>query len=115
MNQKKENKPTNNKLNLLISCYEVPALEMVVKQIVRKLEELKLNYSGPIPLPRKRKIISVLCSPHKHKISQEHLGRIVYRRSIQIFLNALTDLNFAEFASSKLQLPGNIDIKLKQS
>lgn len=113
MNQKTKQNNQVNKLNILISCYEVPALEKAVKQIIKRLEGLEFN--GPIPLPRKKKVIAVLRSPHKHKRSQEHLGRIIYRRSIQILNASLADLNFAKFAYSDLKIPSNVDIKLKQS
>jgi ribosomal protein S10 len=51
---------------------------------VLQLEVVRQTISGPVPLPRKRRIYCVLRSPHVNKDSREHLEIRVHKRLIDI-------------------------------
>jgi len=54
-----------------------------------------------------------LRSPHKHKDSQEHLGRITHRRLIQVIDTSFADLNKAGLAGSYPQISRGVRVRVK--
>jgi small subunit ribosomal protein S10 len=101
------------KLNIVIEGFEVPLVEKTTVWILRKLLDAKLKFKGKVYLPKKWEIETVLKSPHKHKDSQEHLGRITYRRLIQVIDASFVDLNKAGLAGSYPQISRGVRIRIK--
>jgi len=65
--------------------------------------------SGPIPLPTKRTVYTVLRSPHVNKKSREQFEIRVHKRLI--YLTNVTPK--AVDALQKLDLPAGVDIEIK--
>ncbi|KLL02686.1 MAG: 30S ribosomal protein S10 [Mycoplasmataceae bacterium RV_VA103A] len=103
----------SNKLNIIIEGFEVPLVEITTAWIVRKLLNAKLKFTGKIYLPTKREVVTPLRSPHKHKDSQEHLGRMTYRRLIQVVDASFADLNKAGLAGSYPQISRGVQVRVK--
>ena len=75
--------------------------------------DAKLKFKGRVFLPNKREIVSILRSPHKHKDSQEHLGRITYRRLIQVIDASFAEVNKIGLAGSYPEISRGIRIRIK--
>jgi small subunit ribosomal protein S10 len=103
----------SNKLYIIIEGYEVPLVEKTTALILRKLLNAKLKFKGKIYLPRKEERETVLRSPHKHKDSQEHLGRTTYRRLIQVINASFSDVSKAGLAGSYPEISRGIRIRIK--
>lgn len=86
-------KESAGNLSIMIKGYDISTLEKATKQITQRLLKLGSKLSL-VYLPTKREIISLICSPHKHKKSQKHYGSITHRRMIRVSGVSLTDLNF---------------------
>jgi len=54
-----------------------------------------------------------LRSPHKHKDSQEHLGRITHRRLIQVINTSFADLNKIGLADPYPQISRGVQVRVK--
>jgi len=80
-----EKKSNQLKVAILIYGYDIFNTDETTKLIREKISQLKLNFSGPLPLPTKKKVVTVLISPHKHKDSQEQFIRELHRRLICVF------------------------------
>jgi len=102
-------KEKNNKLKITIRGYDVTATEEAARLVSEQITRLKLNFSGPIPLPLKREVVTVPISPHKHKDSQEQFIRITHRRVIHISEISQRDLEVL----SKLKISNTVALKLK--
>src|SRR4051795_650554 len=101
----------NNQLKIIIYGYDVRATEEATKLVAGQVSQLKMKFSGPIPFPTKRMVVTVPISPHKHKTSQEQFVRETHRRVINIL-----DISPKDLESLKnLRIPNTAGIKLKTS
>ncbi|HKL43847.1 MAG TPA: 30S ribosomal protein S10 [Candidatus Absconditabacterales bacterium] len=81
MATKKDLKP---KLRIKLKSYDVKMLESSVSKVVGLLLKSGAEIKGPIPLPKKRKLYTVLRSNFKFKDSREQFERMTYSRMIDV-------------------------------
>ncbi|HRX63617.1 MAG TPA: 30S ribosomal protein S10 [Candidatus Absconditabacterales bacterium] len=81
MATKKELTP---KLRIKLKSYDVKMLESSVSKVVGLLIKSGAEIKGPIPLPKKRKLYTVLRSNFKFKDSREQFERMTYSRMIDV-------------------------------
>ncbi|CAG8455514.1 12956_t:CDS:2 [Ambispora gerdemannii] len=98
----------NNQIKITVYGYDVATTEEATKIVGEKLSQLKLNFAGLVPLPTKRKVITVPISPHKHKSSQEQFVQLIHQRVIYIESVSSTDLESLE----KLKVPSTAHLKV---
>src|SRR3954447_25560758 len=101
----------NNQLKIIIYGYDVRATEEATKLVAGQVSQLKMKFSGPIPLPTKKLVVTVPISPHKHKDAQEQFVRETHRRVINIFNISPHDLE----SLKSLRIPNTAGLKLKTS
>ena len=65
--------------------------------------------SGPIPLPSKRSIYTVLRSPHVDKKSREQFQTKIHKRLVDILNSTPKTVE----SLMKLDLPAGVDIEIK--
>jgi small subunit ribosomal protein S10 len=78
---KKESKP---KLRIKLKSYDVKILESSVWKVVWLLIKSGAEIKWPIPLPKKRKLYTVLRSNFKFKSSREQFERMTYSRMLDV-------------------------------
>ena len=64
---------------------------------------------GPIPLPTKRSVYTVLRSPHVDKKSREQFEMRIHKRLIEISNSTPQTTEFLK----KLTLPASVDVEIK--
>jgi len=106
MKEKKEDKP---RIIIILEGYDIKTIEENIKSIVKQISYFGIKFSGPIPLPTKKKIITVPISPHKHKKSQEQFIRETHRRLIKILEISQSDMEVLK----KLKISNTVGISLK--
>jgi small subunit ribosomal protein S10 len=84
-------------------------LDRSAEEIVKTARRTGAEVSGPIPLPTKRTVYTVLRSPHVNKKSREQFEIRVHKRLI--YLTNVTSK--AVDALQKLDLPAGVDIEIK--
>ena len=65
--------------------------------------------SGPIPLPTKKEIVTILRATHKYKDSREQFEMRTHKRLIDILQPSAKTVD----ALMKLDLPAGVDIEIK--
>ena len=65
--------------------------------------------SGPVPLPTKRTVYTVLRSPHVDKKSREQFEVRIHKRLIDITRSTAQTMEALE----KLDIPAGVDIEIK--
>jgi small subunit ribosomal protein S10 len=65
--------------------------------------------SGPIPLPTRKEIFTVLKSPHVNKKAREQFQLCTYKRLIDIYSASPKTVD----ALMKLELPSGVDVEIK--
>ena len=85
----------------------------VIDESCEKILEVALasgaKVVGPIPLPTRRKMITVLKSPHTDKNAQEHFQILTHKRLIDILEPSERTID----SLMHLDLPAGVDIEIK--
>ena len=97
------------KIRIRLKAYDHVSLDRSVDEIVRTAKRTGALISGPIPLPTKRSLYTVLRGPHVDKKSREQFEMRVHKRLIDIHNSTPQTVD----ALMKLDLPAGIDIEIK--
>lgn len=97
------------RIRIKLKAYEHAMLDRSAEEIVKTARRTGADVSGPIPLPTKRSVYTVLRSPHVNKKSREQFEIRVHKRLIYL-TNVTTK---AVDALQKLDLPAGVDIEIK--
>ena len=97
------------RIRIKLKAYEHSMLDRSAEEIVKTARRTGADVSGPIPLPTKRTVYTVLRSPHVNKKSREQFEIRVHKRLIYL-TNVTTK---AVDALQKLDLPAGVDIEIK--
>lgn len=98
------------RIRVKLRSYDHRLLDNVTSRLVRAAVNTGAAVRGPVPLPTKRKIITVLRSPHIDKKSREQFMLLIHRRLVDIYPQspqATVD------SLSKLDIPSGVDIEVK--
>jgi small subunit ribosomal protein S10 len=99
----------SQKIKLKLKAYDHRLLDQVVKEIIETVRRTGARTSGPIPLPTKRELCTVLRSPVIDKKSREQFEISTHKRLIQIIEPTSKTID----ALKKLNLPSGVDIEIK--
>jgi len=79
-----DKKTQKTKLRIKLKSYDIKMLESSVGKVVALLIKSGAAVKWPIPLPKQRKVYTVLKSNFKFKNSREQFERITYSRMIDV-------------------------------
>lgn len=99
----------NQKIKIRLKAFDANMLDRSTSEIVRTAQKTGAKISGPIPLPTKRSIYTVLRSPHVNKKSREQFEIRVHKRLIEI--SEATPHTISDLMN--LELPAGVDIEVK--
>ena len=63
-------------IRIRLKAYDHQVIDQSAEKIVETAKRTGAEVSGPIPLPTKKEIITILRSVHKHKDSREQFEKI---------------------------------------
>ena len=110
MAKKQTTEVANGKIRIRLKAYDHVVLEQSAEKIVDTAKKTGAKVSGPIPLPTKREIVTILRSPHKHKDSREQFEMRTHKRLIDIKNPSKETLD----ALRRLDLPSGVNIQIKE-
>ena len=99
----------NSKIRISLKAYDHKTIDKSVVQIIETAKRTGCEVSGPVPLPTKREVITILRSVHVHKDSREQFELRTHKRLIDILSPNQKTMD----ALGKLDLPEGVDITLK--
>lgn len=106
----RRNKMAKEVIKISLKAYDHKLIDQAAKKIVESVLKTGATIQGPIPLPTKKEIFTILRSPHVNKDSREQFERRTHKRLIQI-----VDPNSKTIdALMRIDLPSGIDIVLKK-
>ncbi|MFA5356097.1 MAG: 30S ribosomal protein S10 [Candidatus Omnitrophota bacterium] len=97
------------KIRIKLKAYDHRLLDQAVEEIVETVKSTGAKISGPVPLPTKREIYTVLRSPVIDKKSREQFGLSTHKRLIDIFEPTSKTID----SLRKLNLPAGVDVEIK--
>lgn len=99
----------NPKIRISLKAYDHKLIDQSAAQIIETAKKTGAQISGPIPLPTKKEVVTIIRAVHKYKDSREQFEMRTHKRLIDILgPNAKT-----VDALSRLDLPAGVDITLK--
>ncbi len=97
------------KIRIKLRAYDHRLLDLSTEDIVETAKKTGANISGPVPLPTKREIFTVLRSPHVDKKSREQFLLKTHKRIIDIINPTAKTID----ALRKLDLPAGVHVEIK--
>jgi len=105
----KEYKMANQTIRISLKAYDHHLLDKSTEKIVKTAKSTGAVISGPIPMPTKRTIYTVLRSPFVDKKSREQFQTKIHKRVVDILNSTPKTVE----ALMKLDLPAGVDIQIK--
>ncbi|MBU0520526.1 30S ribosomal protein S10 [bacterium] len=96
-------------IRIRLKAYDHNLIDKSAEKIIRTARSTGAAISGPVPLPTKRSLYTVLRSPHVDKKSREQFETRIHKRLIEILNSNTKTID----ALMKLELPSGVDIEIK--
>lgn len=96
-------------MRIKIKSFDSRVLDQSAKEIIEMLKKTGVKVSGPIPLPTKREIYTVLRSPHVNKKSREQFQLEIHKRIIDVIEPTARTVD----SLSRLSLPAGVEVEMK--
>jgi len=96
-------------IRIKLKAYDHSLIDKSTEKIIRTARATGAAISGPIPLPTKKRIYTVLRSPHVDKKSREQFETRVHKRLIDLLNSSTRTID----ALMRLELPAGVDIEIK--
>ena len=100
---------TGQKIRIKLKLYDHNLIDKSAEKIIKTVKATGAIVSGPIPLPTKRTVITVLRSPHVDKKSREQFETRSHKRLIDILNSTPRTVD----SLMKLELPAGVDVEIK--
>jgi small subunit ribosomal protein S10 len=97
------------KIRIKLKAYDHRLLDQAVEEIVETAKRTGARIAGPVPLPTKREIYTVLRSPVIDKKSREQFDLSTHKRLIDIFDPTAKTID----SLRKLNLPAGVDVEIR--
>jgi len=100
---------TQQKIRIKLKSYDHNLIDKSAEKIIRTAKSTGAIISGPIPLPTKRTVYTVLRSPFIDKKSREQFQTKVHKRVVDIVNSTPKTVE----SLMKLDLPSGVDIEIR--
>lgn len=96
------------KIRISLKAYDHQLIDQSAKKIIETAQKTGAKVSGPIPLPTKKEVVTILRAVHKYKDSREQFERRTHKRLVDINMPTQKTVE----ALTRLDLPAGVDIKV---
>ena len=100
---------TSEKMRIRLKAYDHILIDQSAQKIVDTAKRTGAKVSGPIPLPTRKEVVTIIRSPHKHKDSREQFEMRTHKRVIDILYPTQTTID----SLMKMDLPAGVEIEIK--
>jgi small subunit ribosomal protein S10 len=107
--EKTSKSSATQKIRIRLKAYDQRVLDLSTADIVETAKRTGARVAGPIPLPTRREIYTVLRSPHIDRKSREQFEIRTHKRLIDIMNPSGRTID----ALKSLTLPAGVDIKIR--
>ncbi len=97
------------RIRIKLKSFDPHLLDRSAKKIALTARRTGAKVSGPIPLPTKRTLFSVIRSPHVHKKSQEQFELKIHKRLLEIVNPPQETID----KLLRLELPAGVEVEIK--
>jgi small subunit ribosomal protein S10 len=97
------------KIRIRLKSFDHKILDNTATKIVETAKLTGADVAGPIPLPTKKEVVTILRAVHKYKDSREQFEIRTHKRLIDILNPGQKTVD----ALMKLELPAGVDVEIK--
>lgn len=97
------------KIRIRLKAYDHMLIDQSCEKIVETAKRTGASVSGPVPLPTKKEVITILRAVHKYKDSREQFEMRTHKRLIDIIKPTAKTVE----ALMSLDLPAGVEIDIK--
>ncbi|MEW5895308.1 MAG: 30S ribosomal protein S10 [Candidatus Omnitrophota bacterium] len=98
------------KIRLKLKAYDHRLIDQSAQEIVDTAIRTGARVAGPIPLPTKKELYTILRSPHVNKKAREQFHLVIHKRLIDLLDPTAKTVE----SLRKLNLPAGVDVEIKQ-
>ena len=96
-------------IRIRLKAYDHQLIDQSAEKIVETAKRTGATVSGPIPLPTKKEVVTILRAVHKYKDSREQFERRTHKRLIDVIKPSPKTVE----ALMSLELPAGVEIEIK--
>ena len=96
-------------MRITLKAYDHELVDASAAKIIETVKKNGAVVSGPVPLPTKKEVVTILRAVHKYKDSREQFERRTHKRLIDIKNPSKETVD----ALSHLDLPSGVQINIK--
>ena len=96
-------------MRITLKAYEHQLVDASAKRIIDTVKKTGAQVSGPVPLPTKKEVVTILRAVHKYKDSREQFEQRTHKRLIDVI--APTPKTTEAFRT--MEMPAGVSINVK--
>ena len=97
-------------MRITLKAYDHELVDASAAKIIETVKKNGAVVSGPVPLPTKKEVVTILRAVHKYKDSREQFERRTHKRLIDIVVPGAKTME----SLIKIDLPAGVDIDVIQ-
>lgn len=98
-----------NVMRITLKAYDHQLIDQSAGKLVETCKKAGALVSGPVPLPTKKQVVTILRAVHKYKDSREQFEQRTHKRLIDVIAPNQKVID----ALSKLEMPAGVSINIK--
>ncbi len=101
----------NNKnvMRITLKAYDHQLIDASAQKIIETAKKTGSKVSGPVPLPTKKEVVTIIRAVHKYKDSREQFEQRTHKRLIDVIEPTQKTVD----ALSRLEIPAGVHIVIK--
>ncbi len=96
-------------MRITLKAYDHVLVDQSAKKIIETVKKTGAKVSGPVPLPTKKEVITILRAVHKYKDSREQFEQRTHKRLIDVIAPTSKTVDVL----SKLEMPAGVFVKIQ--
>ena len=98
-----------NVMRITLKAYDHNQIDHAAGKIIETLKKNGAKVSGPVPLPTKKEVVTILRAVHKYKDSREQFEQRTHKRLIDVIAPTQKTIE----ALTKMDIPTGVAVNLK--
>ncbi|MGN0243806.1 MAG: 30S ribosomal protein S10 [Lachnospiraceae bacterium] len=96
-------------MRITLKAYDHQLVDAAAKSIVDTVKKTGAKVSGPVPMPTKKEVITILRAVHKYKDSREQFEQRTHKRLIDVIAPSQKTVD----ALTKVEMPAGVYVDIK--
>ena len=100
---------SQQKMRIILKAYDHQLIDFAAAKLVETVKKNGAKVSGPVPLPTKKEVVTILRAVHKYKDSREQFEQRTHKRLIDIIQPSQKTVD----SLSRLEMPAGYILILR--